>query len=85
MLSTVLIVLLILIIVGALPTWGWHGQGWAPAGGLGLVLVILDRFAIAWKGLAWIAISLKAARSWRCGAQIGALVGGWRTRFETSL
>ena len=42
MLGTILIVLLILFLVGALPTWG-HSRNWGygPSGGLGLVLVIL--------------------------------------------
>lgn len=42
MLGTVLIVLLILMLLGALPTWP-HSKSWgyAPSGGLGLLLVIL--------------------------------------------
>ena len=42
MLGTVLIVVLILILVGALPTWG-HSRSWgyAPSGTIGLILVIL--------------------------------------------
>jgi hypothetical protein len=42
MLSTVLIVLLVLILLGALPTWN-HSQNWGyfPSGGLGLVVVVL--------------------------------------------
>lgn len=42
MLGTVLIVLLILMLLGALPTWP-HSRSWGyyPSGGLGLVLVIL--------------------------------------------
>ena len=42
MLGTVLVVLLILMLLGALPTWP-HSRNWgyAPTGGLGLVLVIL--------------------------------------------
>ena len=42
MLGTVLIVLLVLMLLGALPTWP-HSQNWGyyPSGGLGLVLVIL--------------------------------------------
>jgi len=42
MLGTVLIVLLILFLIGALPTWG-HSRNWgyAPSGGLGLVLLIV--------------------------------------------
>lgn len=42
MLGTILIVILILVLVGALPTWG-HSRNWgyAPSGGLGLVLLIV--------------------------------------------
>ena len=42
MLGTVLIVLLILMLIGAFPTWP-HSRSWGyyPSGGLGLVLVIL--------------------------------------------
>ena len=40
--GTILVIILILLLVGALPTWP-HSQAWGPwpAGGLGLVLVIL--------------------------------------------
>jgi uncharacterized protein DUF3309 len=42
MLSTVLIVVLILLLIGALPTWPYSsGWGYYPSSGLGLVLVIL--------------------------------------------
>lgn len=42
MLGTILIVLLILMLLGALPTWP-HSRNWGyyPSGGLGLVLVVL--------------------------------------------
>ncbi|HBF29388.1 DUF3309 family protein [Rhizobium sp.] len=42
MLSTILVVILILMLLGALPTWG-HSRNWGygPSGGLGLVVVIL--------------------------------------------
>lgn len=42
MLATVLIVVLILALVGALPRWG-HSRRWGyyPSGGLGLVVVIM--------------------------------------------
>ena len=42
MLGTILLVLLILLLIGALPTWP-HSQGWGyyPSGGIGLVLVII--------------------------------------------
>ncbi|MBV9126679.1 MAG: DUF3309 domain-containing protein [Verrucomicrobia bacterium] len=47
MLSTVLIVLLILFLVGALPTWG-HSRSWGyfPSGGLGLILLIVIILAL---------------------------------------
>jgi hypothetical protein len=42
MLSTVLIVILILLLIGALPTWPYSsGWGYYPGGGLGLVLIIV--------------------------------------------
>ncbi len=42
MLSTILIILLILFLLGALPTWP-HSRSWgyAPSGGLAVVIVIL--------------------------------------------
>jgi hypothetical protein len=42
MARTILIVVVILLLIGALPTWGYSG-GWGPypSGGLGLVLVVL--------------------------------------------
>ncbi len=42
MLGTVLIVILILLLLGALPSWPYsRGWGYYPSGGLGLVLVII--------------------------------------------
>jgi len=42
MLGTILIVVLVLLLIGALPRWSHSRQwGYAPSGGLGLVLVIL--------------------------------------------
>jgi hypothetical protein len=42
MLGTILVVLLVLMLLGALPTWP-HSRNWGygPTGGLGLLLVIL--------------------------------------------
>ncbi|MGA2748535.1 MAG: DUF3309 family protein [Verrucomicrobiota bacterium] len=42
MLGTVLVVLLVLMLLGALPTWP-HSRSWGyyPSGGLGLILAIL--------------------------------------------
>lgn len=42
MLYTILLVILILALIGSLPTWGYsRGWGYAPSGGLGLVLLIV--------------------------------------------
>jgi Protein of unknown function (DUF3309) len=42
MLSTILIVVLILLLIGALPTWPYSsGWGYYPGGGLGLILIIV--------------------------------------------
>jgi hypothetical protein len=42
MVRTILFILLILLLLGALPTWPYStGWGYYPSGGLGLVLVIL--------------------------------------------
>ena len=40
--STVIIIILVIILVGALPTWG-HSRNWgyAPSGLLGTVLIVL--------------------------------------------
>lgn len=41
-LGTVLLIVLILLLIGALPTWPYsRSWGYGPTGGLGLVLVIL--------------------------------------------
>lgn len=42
MLWTILLVILILMLLGALPRWG-HSRNWgyAPSGGLGLIVLIL--------------------------------------------
>ena len=42
MIGTILLIVLVLILVGALPTWP-HSKNWGyyPSGGLGLVVVIL--------------------------------------------
>ena len=42
MLGTILLIILILALVGALPTWPYSGGwGYYPSGGLGLVLLIV--------------------------------------------
>lgn len=40
--GTILLIVLILLLVGALPTWPYSsGWGYYPSGGLGLVVLIL--------------------------------------------
>jgi len=40
--STILLILLVLLFVGALPAWPYSGAwGYYPSGGLGLVLIVL--------------------------------------------
>ena len=41
-LGTILLIILILILIGAIPAWP-HSRGWGygPSGGIGLVLVVL--------------------------------------------
>jgi len=40
--GTILIIILILLLMGALPTWPYStGWGYYPSGGLGLVLLII--------------------------------------------
>jgi Protein of unknown function (DUF3309) len=42
MLGTVLLVILILLLLGALPSWPYsRGWGYYPSGGLGLILIIV--------------------------------------------
>jgi hypothetical protein len=42
MLGTIIVVLLILMLLGALPAWPYsRGWGYYPSGGLGLLLVVL--------------------------------------------
>ena len=40
--STILLVLLILLLIGALPTWPYsRSWGYYPSGGLGLIVLVL--------------------------------------------
>jgi len=42
MLGTILLIILILLLLGALPTWPYsRGWGYYPGGGIGLLLVII--------------------------------------------
>jgi hypothetical protein len=41
-LGTILLIILILVLIGALPTWPYSsGWGYYPSGGVGLVLIII--------------------------------------------
>ena len=45
--STILLIVLVLLLVGALPTWPYSsGWGYYPSSGLGLVLVVLVVLAL---------------------------------------
>lgn len=49
-LSLVLLVILVLLMVGSLPTWRYsRGWGYAPSGGLGTMLVILIVLMLMWR------------------------------------
>ena len=40
--GTILLIILVLLLIGALPTWPYSGGwGYYPSGGLGLIVVIL--------------------------------------------
>jgi hypothetical protein len=40
--GTILLIILVLVLIGALPTWPYSsGWGYYPSGGVGLVLLIL--------------------------------------------
>jgi hypothetical protein len=42
MLGTILIILVILLLIGALPRWGYSsGWGYGPSGLLGLILIVV--------------------------------------------
>jgi hypothetical protein len=45
--STILLIILILLLVGALPTWPYSsGWGYYPSGGLGLILLVIIILAL---------------------------------------
>jgi hypothetical protein len=40
--GTILLIILVLLLIGSLPTWGYsRGWGYFPSGGLGLILLII--------------------------------------------
>ncbi len=47
MIRTILLILLVLLLLGSLPTWPYSaGWGYYPSGGLGLLLLILIILAV---------------------------------------
>ena len=56
MLGTILLIILVLALLGSLPTWPYSGGwGYYPSGGLGLVVVILLVLLVTSKGSAGVA------------------------------
>jgi hypothetical protein len=50
MLSTILIILLILVLIGALPTWPYSsGWGYRPGGIVGILLIVILVLAVSGK------------------------------------
>ena len=40
--SLILLIILVILLIGAMPTWGYsRGWGYYPSGGLGLILIII--------------------------------------------
>jgi hypothetical protein len=44
--NLILLIILILLLLGGLPTWGYHSFGYGPSGLLGLVLIVVLIFAL---------------------------------------
>jgi hypothetical protein len=45
--STLLLIILVILLIGALPTWPYSsGWGYYPSGGLGLILLIIIILAL---------------------------------------
>lgn len=45
--STIVLVILILLLIGALPTWPYSsGWGYYPSGGLGLIVIVVLVLAV---------------------------------------
>jgi len=65
--GTILIILLVLLLLGALPTWPYSGSwGYYPSGGLGLILLIVvilaltgNRFSRSAVGAGYLWLSLE--------------------------
>jgi hypothetical protein len=49
MLWTILLVILILLLIGALPVWPYAGWGWYPSGGLVILVIVVILFLVLWR------------------------------------
>jgi hypothetical protein len=39
--GVLLLIVLLLLVFGGLPTWGYHSYGWGPSGAGGVILIIV--------------------------------------------
>jgi Protein of unknown function (DUF3309) len=37
----ILLIILIVLLLGGLPTWGYHGYGYGPSGIVGVLLIVI--------------------------------------------
>jgi hypothetical protein len=42
----VLLIILVLFLIGGLPSWGYHSYGYAPSGFIGVALIVLVVFLV---------------------------------------
>jgi flagellar basal body-associated protein FliL len=40
-LGVILLIVLLVVLLGGLPNWGYHQYGWGPSGIVGILLVVL--------------------------------------------
>jgi Protein of unknown function (DUF3309). len=39
--GVILLIILVVVLFGGLPTWGYHHYGWGPSGIVGVILIIM--------------------------------------------
>src|SRR5437868_14829095 len=85
--STILLVILILLLIGALPTWPYsRGWGYYPSGGLGLIVLVVLILALA--GAMWLSndTARRASLNPRLNESRNPMDGEklrWKTRFSS--
>ena len=47
----VLLIILIVLLLGGLPTWGYHSYGYGPSGIVGVLLIILVVLLLHWPNM----------------------------------